>query len=209
MSFGGKWVGQGPGAAVQAAAKATTDHSTPCDHRAFGGSAVHSIFNWLTVLIDQNWLEPQGRGMGVQPLPLSHSPSVQGLGLCSAGAPGGRAPCPPPLEPPCKPQREVETEVAVTLGSTEGQRGGTGEGLRLGCRLTRAAPWAPPDPGFTDGAVPMVGAQGCKDVGTQSKRQAPGPAPHCPHLHAQARLSQRLSAQGRRCGQAVSGKSEP
>lgn len=39
----------GPGTAGQATAEAT-DHSAPCG-RAFGGSAVHGIFNWLTALI--------------------------------------------------------------------------------------------------------------------------------------------------------------
>lgn len=39
----------GPGAASEATAGAT-NHSAPRG-RAFGGSAVHSIFNWLTVLI--------------------------------------------------------------------------------------------------------------------------------------------------------------
>lgn len=55
MSFGGEWWGrgrgcvQGPQGADYWAPPTTRPH--PAGYRAFGGSAVHGIFNWLTVLI--------------------------------------------------------------------------------------------------------------------------------------------------------------
>lgn len=49
MSFGGEW-GEGRAGAASKPPAEATDHSAPRG-RAFGGSAVHGIFNWLTVLI--------------------------------------------------------------------------------------------------------------------------------------------------------------
>lgn len=49
MSSGGEWRGGwGQG---RAPAAASSHHAAPCGCRAFGGSAVHGIFNWLSVLI--------------------------------------------------------------------------------------------------------------------------------------------------------------
>lgn len=59
-----------------------SDRATPCELRAFGGSAVHGIFNWLTVLI----LLPLEGAMA----PLERL-SALALGATSL-QPGGHAP---------------------------------------------------------------------------------------------------------------------
>lgn len=153
MSFGGKWVGQGPGAAVQAAAKATTDHSTPCDHRAFGGSAVHSIFNWLTVLI----LLPLESAMA----PLERL-SALALGTTSL-QPGGRAP--DILKVLTQPLTHLVVQVRTARWSwgVEGTEqkslgpalGGGGEGTVDWAGLWASEPQASPE-GPADGCGPSV-----------------------------------------------------
>lgn len=81
MSFGGELgVGEGWGLRARPPAEAA-DHSAQCG-RAFGGSAVHGIFNWLTVLIL---------------LPLESAAALlERLSALALGAtslePGGRAP---------------------------------------------------------------------------------------------------------------------
>lgn len=96
----------GPGAAGQATAEAT-DHSAPRG-RAFGGSAVHGIFNWLTVLIL---------------LPLESATALlerlSGLALGAGGLqPGGQAP--DILKVLTKPLTHLIVQVRVAAASGSG-----------------------------------------------------------------------------------------